>query len=214
MALTSNVESPHLQKISQEQMALGHPPSNLVSPNRRYRQSSSSSGMSFNHSQPIDDQVLAAMVTPPRLDSSNLSLDHADQLSASCPAGALTSMRKRRISAADETPAIKSRQIFVTPLPTPGHAPIFHYLGHYDFFFIRETTSLREAGGLESFMHTALTEVLYVVQAHVAAVGGHGMVAFRFTQIELLHNSNRNQAQCLVGVAGDIVTTMGNALAS
>lgn len=190
MALTGNSDYPHAAKINNElQAATG---SSWAQ--KRLRQASGGS------TGTIEEPVF-------RLDTSTHSLDlRNDSLSISCPA---SFFRKRRLSLAEETKATKSRQIFVTPLIQPSHTVIANYLGHYDFFFIRETTSLREVGGLDAFLHTALTEILYVVQAHVAAFGGQGMTSFQFTKIELLQNANRNQAQCLVAVAGDIVTTAG-----
>lgn len=38
-------------------------------------------------------------------------------------------------------------------------------------FFIRETTSLREEGGVSGFLHAFIAEVFAMVRAHVAALG-------------------------------------------
>lgn len=193
MALTSNVDYPHAAKISNELMAASS--CNWAAAKRNRQVSGGSTGGGST-----EENVF-------HLDTSTHSLNiRHDSLSHSCPSAFF---RKRHFSLAEETKATKSRQIFITPLLHPSHSLISNYLGHYDFFFIRETTSLREVGGLDAFLHSALTEILYVVQAHVAAYGGHGMTSFQFAKTELLQNSNRNQAQCLVAVAGDIVTTIG-----
>ncbi|KAL3224416.1 hypothetical protein MRX96_026539 [Rhipicephalus microplus] len=79
------------------------------------------------------------------------------------------------------------------------------YLGNLDFFFIREGTSIREEGGLNGFVQGFMTEILAIVRAHVASLGGNAVVAFQMTQCVLLHNPHKNQGQCLINVAGDAV---------
>ncbi|KRX62840.1 C2 domain-containing protein 5, partial [Trichinella sp. T9] len=77
-------------------------------------------------------------------------------------------------------------ETFITALLEPPLCmPITSYLGYYDFFFIRETTAVRDIGGLEAFVQIALAEILHVVQAHVTAFGGQGMVSFKFSVTEL-----------------------------
>uniref|UniRef100_A0A131XVV3 Putative ca2+-dependent phospholipid-binding protein n=2 Tax=Ixodes ricinus TaxID=34613 RepID=A0A131XVV3_IXORI len=79
------------------------------------------------------------------------------------------------------------------------------YLGNLDFFFIRESTGIREEGGLNGFVQGFMTEILAIVRAHVSSLGGNAVVAFRMTQCVLLHNPHKNQGQCLINVAGDAV---------
>uniref|UniRef100_A0A1E1XGT1 Putative ca2+-dependent phospholipid-binding protein n=1 Tax=Amblyomma aureolatum TaxID=187763 RepID=A0A1E1XGT1_9ACAR len=93
-------------------------------------------------------------------------------------------------------------------LTSLDHIPggkIEKYLGNLDFFFIREGTSIREEGGLNGFVQGFMTEVLAIVRAHVASLGGNAVVAFQMTQCVLLHNPHKNQGQCLINVAGDAV---------
>ncbi|KRY20421.1 C2 domain-containing protein 5, partial [Trichinella patagoniensis] len=98
-------------------------------------------------------------------------------------------------------------ETFITALLEPPLCmPITSYLGYYDFFFIRETTAVRDIGGLEAFVQIALAEILHVVQAHVTAFGGQGMVSFKFSVTELSYGLSRNQVQFLIGISGDIVT--------
>ncbi|XP_037506507.1 C2 domain-containing protein 5 [Rhipicephalus sanguineus] len=93
-------------------------------------------------------------------------------------------------------------------LTSLDHMPggkIEKYLGNLDFFFIREGTSIREEGGLNGFVQGFMTEILAIVRAHVASLGGNAVVAFQMTQCVLLHNPHKNQGQCLINVAGDAV---------
>ncbi|KAI1280428.1 C2 domain-containing protein 5 [Halotydeus destructor] len=102
-------------------------------------------------------------------------------------------------------PATEHFGIEVTPLCyIPGSA-ITQYLGNLDFFFIRESSSIRESGGLNGFMHSFLTEVLGIVRAHVSGLGGNAMTSLHLTQCVLFFNPHKNQAQCLINVAGDAV---------
>lgn len=85
-------------------------------------------------------------------------------------------------------------------LTSLDHIPggkIEKYLGNLDFFFIREGTSIREEGGLNGFVQGFMTEVLAIVRAHVASLGGNAVVAFQMTQCVLLHNPHKNQVSCI-----------------
>ncbi|XP_076328859.1 C2 domain-containing protein 5 isoform X3 [Tachypleus tridentatus] len=95
--------------------------------------------------------------------------------------------------------------IDMTPLSSIPGGRIERYMGNLDFFFIRETTSIREEGGLNGFMHRFLSEVFAIVRAHVAALGGNALVAYHMNHCVLLYNPHKNQAQCLVDVGGDAV---------
>ncbi|KAJ8923546.1 hypothetical protein NQ315_010124 [Exocentrus adspersus] len=88
----------------------------------------------------------------------------------------------------------------ITPLSYVPGGVIERYLGNLNFFFIRETTSIREEGGLSGFIHSFVTEVLAIVRAHVTALGGNAMVAFFLTEIVLLHNLHKNQVSELLKV--------------
>ncbi|KAG8194303.1 hypothetical protein JTE90_004531 [Oedothorax gibbosus] len=93
----------------------------------------------------------------------------------------------------------------ITPLSYIPGKKILQYLGNLDFFFIRESNSIRESGGLNGFIQSFVAETLAIVRAHVSALGGNAMVGFHMTQCILLHNPHKNQGQCLVNVAGDAV---------
>ncbi|CDW58840.1 hypothetical protein TTRE_0000716601 [Trichuris trichiura] len=106
---------------------------------------------------------------------------------------------------------VESGDVFVTALmEPPAGSRIEKYLGYYDFFFIRETGAVREIGGVDSFVQMALSEIMTIIRSHVAASGGNGMVSFKFNVSELSDSVGRNQAQLLVSVSGDIVTTVSS----
>ncbi|XP_032895354.1 C2 domain-containing protein 5 isoform X2 [Amblyraja radiata] len=93
----------------------------------------------------------------------------------------------------------------MTPLSFVPGAKITKYLGIINMFFIRETTSLREEGGVSGFLHAFIAEVFAMVRAHVAALGGNAVVSYIMKQCVFMENANKNQAQCLVNVSGDAV---------
>lgn len=93
----------------------------------------------------------------------------------------------------------------LTPLPYIPGFKIERYLGNYNFFFIRESTSLREVGGQGGFMQMFVAEVMANVRANVASLGGNGLVSYRMNQCVLMCNPHKNQSQCLINVSGDAV---------
>jgi len=95
--------------------------------------------------------------------------------------------------------------IDITSLSYIPGAKEYHYLGNLSFSFVRETNSVRENGGLNGFIHCFLMEVYAIVRAHVSALGGNAFVSFRLQQSCIFYHSNKNQAQCLISVAGDAV---------
>lgn len=48
----------------------------------------------------------------------------------------------------------------ITPLTYIPGGRIDKYLGNLNFFFIRESTSIRENGGISGFVHSFITEVI------------------------------------------------------
>ncbi|XP_072402038.1 C2 domain-containing protein 5 [Diabrotica undecimpunctata] len=104
------------------------------------------------------------------------------------------------------TPQKEIHGVDITPLSYVPGASVDKYLGNINFFFIRETTSIREEGGLSGFLHSFVTEVLAIVRAHVTALGGNALVAFFLTELFLNHNFHKNQGQCLINVGGDVVS--------
>ncbi|KAF7224543.1 C2 domain-containing protein 5 isoform X18 [Nothobranchius furzeri] len=93
----------------------------------------------------------------------------------------------------------------MTPLSFLPGTRIIKYLGIINMFFIRETTSLREEGGVSGFLHSFIAEVFAMVRAHVAALGGNAVVSYSMKDCVLMENPNKNQAQCLINVSGDAV---------
>ncbi|XP_050437383.1 C2 domain-containing protein 5 isoform X1 [Adelges cooleyi] len=93
----------------------------------------------------------------------------------------------------------------ITPMTYIPGAKIERYLGNLNFFFIRESTCIRESGGLSGFVHCFVAEVMAIVRAHVTALGGNAMVAYFMNECILLNNPHKNQGQCLLNVGGDVV---------
>uniref|UniRef100_A0A8D2MX97 C2 calcium dependent domain containing 5 n=1 Tax=Zonotrichia albicollis TaxID=44394 RepID=A0A8D2MX97_ZONAL len=81
----------------------------------------------------------------------------------------------------------------MTPLSFLPGAKITKYLGIINMFFIRETTSLREEGGVSGFLHAFIAEVFAMVRAHVAALGGNAVVSYIMKQCVFMENPNKNQ---------------------
>ncbi|XP_074605454.1 C2 domain-containing protein 5 isoform X2 [Brevipalpus obovatus] len=116
-----------------------------------------------------------------------------------------TTLRRSGGSGSGNELANQSNFIELTPLSYIPGAHIQKYLGNLDFFFIRETTSVRENGGLNGFILSFLSEVYAIVRAHVASLSGNAMVSLHLNQCVLMNNPHKNQAQCLINVAGDVV---------
>ncbi|XP_076063001.1 C2 domain-containing protein 5 [Oratosquilla oratoria] len=103
----------------------------------------------------------------------------------------------------------------ITPLSYIPGARLDRHLGNLNFFFIRESTSIKESGGLSGFMGSFVTEVLAMVRAHVAALGGNAMIAYFMSECGLHHTPHKNQGHCLINVGGDVVKVsygLGNSL--
>lgn len=83
----------------------------------------------------------------------------------------------------------------LTPLSFIPGGRIEKYLGNLNFFFIRESTSIRENGGISGFVHGFITELLAVVRAHIASLGGNAMVSFYLTELILFDNQHKNQVK-------------------
>merc|ERR1712029_66211 len=93
------------------------------------------------------------------------------------------------------------------PLLTKRHvwAKVDKYLGNLNFLLIRETSSLREIGGLSSFVQWFISEVYSIVRSHVAALGGNAVVSYFMSEFVVTQSMHKNQAQCLIHVGGDAV---------
>ncbi|XP_054270268.1 C2 domain-containing protein 5 isoform X4 [Macrosteles quadrilineatus] len=94
----------------------------------------------------------------------------------------------------------------LTPLSYVPGGHIERYLGNLNFFFIRETSCIREGGGMSGFVHSFVAEVLAIIRAHVTALGGNAMVAFFLNECIILNNPHKNHGQCLINVGGDAVS--------
>ncbi|KAF7257655.1 hypothetical protein EG68_08115, partial [Paragonimus skrjabini miyazakii] len=92
----------------------------------------------------------------------------------------------------------------LTPLSSVANTCVDAYLGNLDFFFIRETNDLREAGGICGFLHSSLSEVQAVVGAHTSSLGGNALLSYHLSEVLVLRPPSRNQAQCLLNVCGDM----------
>ncbi|XP_053282759.1 C2 domain-containing protein 5 isoform X4 [Pleuronectes platessa] len=120
--------------------------------------------------------------------------------SSPLPEGRSRSLRSNRSFGGSSVTVVK-----MTPLSFLPGTRIIKYLGIINMFFIRETTSLREEGGVSGFLHTFIAEVFAMVRAHVAALGGNAVVSYSMKECMLMENPNKNQAQCLINVSGDAV---------
>ncbi|XP_040893558.1 C2 domain-containing protein 5 isoform X3 [Toxotes jaculatrix] len=116
------------------------------------------------------------------------------------PEGRSRSLRSNRSFGGSSVTVVK-----MTPLSFLPGTRIIKYLGIINMFFIRETTSLREEGGVSGFLHSFIAEVFAMVRAHVAALGGNAVVSYSMKECMLMENPNKNQAQCLINVSGDAV---------
>ncbi|XP_022610133.1 C2 domain-containing protein 5 isoform X6 [Seriola dumerili] len=116
------------------------------------------------------------------------------------PEGRSRSLRSNRSFGGTSVTVVK-----MTPLSFLPGTRIIKYLGIINMFFIRETTSLREEGGVSGFLHSFIAEVFAMVRAHVAALGGNAVVSYSMKECVLMENPNKNQAQCLINVSGDAV---------
>ncbi|XP_053741046.1 C2 domain-containing protein 5 isoform X12 [Synchiropus splendidus] len=120
--------------------------------------------------------------------------------SSPLPEGRSRSLRSTRSFGGTSVTVVK-----MTPLSFLPGTRIIKYLGIINMFFIRETTSLREEGGVSGFLHSFIAEVFAMVRAHVAALGGNAVVSYSMKECVLMENPNKNQAQCLINVSGDAV---------
>uniref|UniRef100_T1IKZ1 C2 domain-containing protein n=1 Tax=Strigamia maritima TaxID=126957 RepID=T1IKZ1_STRMM len=98
--------------------------------------------------------------------------------------------------------------IDISPLSYVPGSSVDKYLGNLNCFFIRESTSVRENGGFGGFVQSFIAEVLAVIRAQVAALGGNALVSYFMNECVLLHNPHKNQGQCLVNVGGDVVQVL------
>uniref|UniRef100_A0A3Q3G1R4 C2 calcium dependent domain containing 5 n=1 Tax=Labrus bergylta TaxID=56723 RepID=A0A3Q3G1R4_9LABR len=140
------------------------------------------------------DSSLANSQPPSKISVSSL------ERSSPLPDGRSRSLRSTRSFGGTSVTVVK-----MTPLSFLPGTRIIKYLGIINMFFIRETTSLREEGGVSGFLHSFIAEVFAMVRAHVAALGGNAVVSYSMKECVFMENPNKNQAQCLINVSGDAV---------
>ncbi|XP_035703705.1 uncharacterized protein LOC110844368 isoform X1 [Folsomia candida] len=98
-------------------------------------------------------------------------------------------------------PVSKMRHwVEITPQKSINGAKIERYLGNLNFYFIRETTSLRESGGVNTFVHALFTDFMAIVRAHTSALGGNAIVSYFMTRCDL-----SDLSKCVINVGGDAV---------
>lgn len=103
-----------------------------------------------------------------------------------------------------------NNNVEITNLSYVPNCTIENYLGLINLFLIRESTQIKENGGLSGFMHCFISEVLALARAHVLSLGGNALVSYKLTECILLDNPHRNQGQCLINVTGDAVKIVRN----
>ncbi|XP_055567385.1 C2 domain-containing protein 5 isoform X10 [Falco biarmicus] len=155
-------------------------------------------------SDPLASQPFSPAKEVPEGASSHASIPAAQRATSLDKASPLSEgyLRHRSVpSCTNSTVSV----VKMTPLSFLPGAKITKYLGIINMFFIRETTSLREEGGVSGFLHAFIAEVFAMVRAHVAALGGNAVVSYIMKQCVFMENPNKNQAQCLINVSGDAV---------
>ena len=96
----------------------------------------------------------------------------------------------------------------ITSLNYVSNSIIDRYLGYINLFIIRESTSIKESGGLNGFVNYFISEMLSMTRAHVLSLGGNALVSFKLNECFLIDNPHKNLGQCLINIAGDVVTTV------
>lgn len=171
--------------------------------------SSSKSQLSNNHAKNSLHQAASANTS--QLDNQKSSLDTGANSHQTRLHQSHQQQRRNHPSQHHQSPANSSGKsnhsnaIDITSLSYIPGAKEYHYLGNLSFSFVRETGSVRENGGLNGFIHCFLMEVFAIVRAHVSALGGNAFLSLRLQQSCIWYHSNKNQAQCLISVAGDAV---------
>ena len=95
----------------------------------------------------------------------------------------------------------------LTTLNYISNSVIDRYLGYINLFIIRESTSIKESGGLNGFVNYFINEMLSMTRAHVLSLGGNALVSFKLNECFLIDNPHKNLGQCLINIAGDVVQT-------
>lgn len=166
-----------------------------------------------------EDSVTDNNITSPQNNSNN-NTNNSNKVPKKNSSGQFTNATKMTFR--------NDKFVDISPLSYVPGAKVEKYLGNLNFCFIRETQNVREYGGICGFVHSFITEVsiiliplllltviihfnfiffqlLSIVRAHINILGGNMMLAFYMTELILVDNPHKNQAQCLLNVAGDAV---------
>ena len=164
------------------------------------------SNLSFDHSLYDDDHAMIIIT------GCCLTFDKSDSPPRLLPAAGCHDNKPAKQQTLTTTtlnqlpPSSKSaNDVEITTLSYVPNATIDAYLGHINLFLIRESTQIKENGGLSGFMHCFISEMLALARAHVLSLGGNALISFKMNECVLLDNPHRNQGQCLLNVAGDAV---------
>nr|XP_032522160.1 C2 domain-containing protein 5-like [Danaus plexippus plexippus] len=98
-----------------------------------------------------------------------------------------------------------SGQVSLTTLSSVQGSKVSRRICSLRLLFVRETTAVRELGGLSGFLHSFTSEVLAIVRAYTAALGGNALTSLYLAHLLLHHHAHKNQGQCLLSVGGDVV---------
>lgn len=99
---------------------------------------------------------------------------------------------------------IRPSHVLLSPVgEVPGHR-VRRYVGRVNLHFIRESSNVRESGGLSAFLMTLFAEAHSVTKAQVAAMGGNALLGYRILPRESA-SASRNQSYHVVSVSGDAV---------
>ena len=96
-------------------------------------------------------------------------------------------------------------QVEITSLEDIPGAVILRYLGSLSLHLVKETTSLRDAGGLARFVHQFITDTMCIARAQAAARGGNAIVGYRMRQITVMEQPGKNNGQAVISYLGDVV---------
>jgi uncharacterized protein YbjQ (UPF0145 family) len=133
---------------------------------------------------------------------------NSDQGSSTCvpPLLEAASILSPSVVAPLPTP-LPDMHVEISSLPVIPHSTMIHYLGQISLHFVKESSVTPgqegEVAGMGFFVQCKWTEMLAVVVAHVQALGGNALVAFRVDHSGF-HESIKNQAYSLVSISGDV----------
>jgi hypothetical protein len=82
---------------------------------------------------------------------------------------------------------------------------VAQHIGMVNIFLIRESTSIRESGGLGVFMDVFLLEANAIARAHVKSMGGNAILTYQLNKCVIIDHPHKNQAQSLINISGDAV---------